>query len=747
MRLNYLIGLFLLGQAYAGLYEELLWHPDHSACEGYFKPLSLDLLTLPENQTIITTEKKSELYLGKEAKLRDVTLNQNGVKMFSEDASLTVDTNNHLKNIDFLGWTSYQDNDFVVNAHKGHYLISEDILSLRQLNYRIGSVNNIAWGKALKLDRDKNQIYTFDHVTVSFCPPSSPTWVLKTDRMIYYPDERLVTLDNPGLVLNGTELVKFPYFSFITSGRKSGFLRPEVSYTKEYGFLYKQPYYFNLAPNYDWVLAPILFTKGSYGFNQLFRYLTPAQNGEFGSEVIWDDREDKRRFQATWQHHYSPWSGNQIEIDMTRFSDSNWFRDFGNTFHILDTLHPVEKVSMNQSSDLGNLNVHIAKFKNDFVSDTSTIPSSEVIGWQPNLRALNGTWGLSSAFEAGHYYNIQSSNQGAFDSSVYRVVGDIHLEQNLMRPYGYWRNRIGEIIRYYNSDAVKTASSAIPSFSTELGVFLEKRGDYFYQTLTPKAYYVYVPYRSQYDYPIIDASIKSDNNLSALFSSRRFQGFDRVGDENAVVLSLSSMHRQANATYELEMGKQINIESPRLCLNQDCSDDSYAYNPLVINLKGNQDNVWVNANANYDTSLKNFRNIGANIEVKDFLQSDWLIRYAYDSRQQDDSSGVKTDYLSRLGIKQTWHVSDFLTLNGAIVKDFKDDQFFSYEVGSHYDTCCWTSNLKFGRRFIGENTSSSAAADNYQWYASLELFLKGFSSRPIIKVHKDDSQQEILESV
>lgn len=736
----------MFGQACADLYDDLLWHPNLSACEGYFLPLSKDLQILPHNQTIITTDNKSELYLGKEALLKDVTINQNRVKIFSEDVHLSVNKKNDLEEVNFNGPTSYQENDFVVTAKAGNYKISKDTMLLNRLNYRIGASDSIAWGQAAKLDRDSNQVYRFKDVSVSFCPPSSPIWVMTSEEMVYYPSKRLITLDNPGLVLNGTEIIKFPYFSFVTSGRKSGFLQPEINFTREYGFLYKQPYYFNLAKNYDWLLAPILFTKGSYGFNQLFRYLTPNQKGQFGAEVIWDNRENKRRSQANWQHNLSPWSGNEIEIDMTRFSDSNWFRDFGNTFHILDTLHPVEQISMNQVVDWGNINLNIVKFQNDFVTDTTKIPSSEVVSIRPNLLAFGPSLNISSDIEAGHYYDLQSSNQNAFDSTVNRVVAKINVEHDMLNPYGYWRNNFGEIVRYYNSDDVKTETSAIPSFSSEMGLFLEKHGKHFFQTLTPKLFYVYVPYRSQYDYPILDASVKSDSNLSSLFSSRRFQGFDRIGDENAFVMSISSMFRKSSTVYELEMGKQINVESPRLCLDSDCADDSHAYNPLIINLKGSQQNLSVNANANYDTSLKGFRNILANLEVKNFLESDWVMRYAYDLRQQDDASGEKTDYLSRLGIRQTWFVTDFLTLNGAVVKDFKDDQFFSYEIGSHYDTCCWSSNINFGRRYIGQSVENTTSDDNYQWYASVELFLKGFSSKPIIKVDKDGTH-EILESV
>lgn len=744
--LRTLLIIFISGQIQADLFSDLFWVPNDNKCRGIYEPLSDSIKTLPENQTIIQTDGRSEFLLGQEAAMRDVTVFQNGIRINSKKTRLIVDDNNDLKQIFFIKDTTYQDKDFLVNANNGQYKVAQDKLFLNNLNYRLGSLSQTAWGKANGLNRGQDKIYHLDNISISFCAPSHPTWSFASEKMIYDPQERFIGLDNPSLVLNGSDLIKFPYLSFITSGRKSGLLKPEVNYTKEYGFLYKQFYYFNLAPAYDLVVAPMIFSKGSLGLYGLYRYLTPTTQGKLGSEMIWDDRSSDRRFQINWDQQFVPWEGGLLDINMTRFSDSKWFRDFGNTFFTLDTLHPVEKASASQSFSWGEFYANVIKYKNDFVSESSVIPNSEVFRIIPMNKTINRNWSFSHDYQAGHYYNIQSSNQGSFDNDINRLVGNFTLQQRIQRPYGYIQNKFGEIVRYYNSKDVKTEVSTIPSFSAEGALFFVKPTRDSYQTLTPKVYYVYVPYRSQYDLPSIDSSIKSDNSLNSLFSRRRFVGSDRIGDENAFVLSLSTMYNRENSVYEFEIGKQFNVESPRLCLNQDCDDDSHIYNPLIFNMKGNGDLFSLSANANYDTSLKDFRNIGAELNFKDFLSSDWLIRYAMDLRQQDDASGNKTDYLSRLGVKQTWYATEFLTLNGTVFKDFQDDKFFSFELGSNYDTCCWTSNINVGRRYIGETSSADATKDDYQWYATFELFLKGFSSNPVVTVTTNKGK-EILASV
>ena len=61
----------------------------------------------------------------------------------------------------------------------------------------------------------------------------------------------------------------------------------------------------------------------------------------------------------------------------------------------------------------------------------------------------------------------------------------------------------------------------------------------FQQTLEPRAYYLYVPYKAQYDYPDFDSGVILFS-YSQLFRDNRFSGRDRVGDANQVSVSLTS---------------------------------------------------------------------------------------------------------------------------------------------------------------------------------------------------------------
>jgi len=64
-------------------------------------------------------------------------------------------------------------------------------------------------------------------------------------------------------------------------------------------------------------------------------------------------------------------------------------------------------------------------------------------------------------------------------------------------------------------------------------------GQNFVQTLEPRAYYVYVPFKDQSKAPVFDTAI-DDFNFAQLFSPNRYLGNDRIGDANQITVGLTS---------------------------------------------------------------------------------------------------------------------------------------------------------------------------------------------------------------
>src|SRR4029453_5006833 len=62
---------------------------------------------------------------------------------------------------------------------------------------------------------------------------------------------------------------------------------------------------------------------------------------------------------------------------------------------------------------------------------------------------------------------------------------------------------------------------------------------HYVQTLEPRAYYVYVPFRDQSKAPVFDTAI-DDFNFAQLYTPNRYLGNDRINDANQITLGLTS---------------------------------------------------------------------------------------------------------------------------------------------------------------------------------------------------------------
>lgn len=69
------------------------------------------------------------------------------------------------------------------------------------------------------------------------------------------------------------------------------------------------------------------------------------------------------------------------------------------------------------------------------------------------------------------------------------------------------------------------------------------------QTLEPRAYYVYAPYRNQSDIPVFDTS-QLDFSYAQMFTENQFIGGDRVNDANQLTFAVTSRFTEAGSGLE-----------------------------------------------------------------------------------------------------------------------------------------------------------------------------------------------------
>jgi LPS-assembly protein len=119
---------------------------------------------------------------------------------------------------------------------------------------------------ATRADRQSGNLTVFQNGVYTACEPCKddprkpPKWQVKAARVIHDQGEKMMYFEGARLEFFGVPLVYLPYFSTPdpSAKRKTGFLVPTFGTNSKYGFSVTTPYYWALAPNYDFTLTPVI---------------------------------------------------------------------------------------------------------------------------------------------------------------------------------------------------------------------------------------------------------------------------------------------------------------------------------------------------------------------------------------------------------------------------------------------------------------------------------------------------------
>jgi LPS-assembly protein len=117
----------------------------------------------------------------------------------------------------------------------------------------------------LVADKEKR----LSHVVMSPCklceedPTRAPLWQIKADEVVHDEVDRYIHVYDAWLEMFGIPVAYTPYLAFPdpTLKRRSGILTPSVGFDGELGYTAQVPYFWNIAPNADITLSPLLTTK------------------------------------------------------------------------------------------------------------------------------------------------------------------------------------------------------------------------------------------------------------------------------------------------------------------------------------------------------------------------------------------------------------------------------------------------------------------------------------------------------
>ncbi|GLQ90855.1 LPS-assembly protein LptD [Dyella flagellata] len=511
-----------------------------------------------------------------------ITYHLNGhVKTVRADQELHADFadyNSDSTDYDARGNVSYQEATHLLSADHitGN---TGDSTGLATGNVRYQLLDSHGNGTAVRaqmLDADRNR-YTM--ATYSTCDVGGHIWELRAREIDTDDTSGRGVAHSATMSMYGVPFFYFPWMSFpLNNDRQSGFLYPYFEHTGRAGYQFRIPYYFNLAPNYDATLTPRYYSLRGAMLSGEVRYMFPRSSGEFQLEFLPHDNyndqkltsdsidtQGRQRYLYRFVNNTSLWPGWSLSTNINRASDQNYLRDFGDDLFSISTALLTSSVYLYGGGSWWSASLGGDVWQNVDPSQPNSVePYKRLPRATFNMDIPFARWydvGLTS--EAVKFHKFDQVEGSRVDLYPY-VDADFRGAAWFIRPKlayrytGYSLDSGYQRYSYYGAlpipsdpNAAKPVSPftqsnpsrSLPIISLDQGLIFERSTNLFdthyTQTLEPRLYYLYVPYRNQNNLPLFDTSPMAFDDWM-LFAPNQYSGADRQMNANNLTAAVTT---------------------------------------------------------------------------------------------------------------------------------------------------------------------------------------------------------------
>ena len=587
-----------------------------------------------------------------------------------------------------------------------------------QPEFHIG--DNASRGDAkdlLFVGENRYELKDFRYTT---CVAGNDDWYL-TSREVDLDRSRLVgTARNASIIFKGVSILYSPYLDFpLSNERKSGFLTPVFGSTSSRGIEMSIPYYLNLAPNYDATLTPRVMTRRGVQINGQARYLFADMAGEADAEVLPDRVTGTNRYGLSWKHNqnFGFLPGLAGYVNMQKVSDDAYFTDLSDRIVVTSQSTLPREAGLVYNRGPFSLLTRIQKFQ------TLQDPANPIT--PPYFREPQLLMTMSPVEWKG--LDFQASGEFVSFHQAALVTGD----RSVLYPSVTWAQRgnawflnarTGLHMTHYDLDNPTLAQShlnrVVPISSVDSGLVFERDanllGKAFTQTLEPRAYYVYIPYRRQDQIPAFDTAI-DEFNFSQLFTENRYLGSDRVGDANQLTLAAVTRLSDPQTGEErmrFAIGQRYYFQDQRVTLTE--TPRTANTSDLLLAGEGRLSDVWSAASAlqyNLDHRQTERLDLGVRWQPGPGRVLNASYRYI---RQQIDPTG-NTSQLKQVDFSGQWPFLDGWSAIGRWNYSLVDGKTLEGVVGLEYNGGCWAF------RIVGQRLTTTTQLASKSVFVQFEL--------------------------
>ncbi|HEY8102426.1 MAG TPA: LPS-assembly protein LptD [Burkholderiaceae bacterium] len=592
---------------------------------------------------------------------------------------------------------------------------------------------NNGQGRADRIDFASETNATITGGTYSTCEGPDPDWYLKADTMDLDSSRDTGHAIYPVIYFKGVPILGATSMTFpLSNARKSGVLPPTIGTTNRGGLEIGVPYYFNIAPNRDLTVTPNMISQRGLQLGMNGRYLGENYSGQTRLEYLPEDKlAHTDRYAITSTHLQTLSPGLTFSWNLNAASDADYPSDFVRTMTSASQRILPRDWALNYVSP--NWNAGMLVSRHQILQDPAslldpTLLISTPYDRLPQITSHTGRYDVrgmdwSTDTEATRFRldGVDPTRARGGD----RVTVNPKISYPLLRPGYFFTPKLSlDMTNYELIDPVKLSvtdmppthiTRVLPTFSVDSGLVFERNAEIFgramTQTLEPRLFYVYTPYRDQSRIPNFDTT-EADLSFAQMFSENRFSGRDRIGDADQITTAIISRYIESNGVERMRfaLAQRFNFKLPRVTLNTAASNASRSD---ILGSVGGQITPTINAEANveYSESTNNLNRVSTGIQWQPKAKHVLNLQYRHDVR--DELATV--DKYRQFEVSGQW---PFATRWYAVTRvnySLPDHKVGGALLGAEYQADCWVF------RMVAQRIPTSTNIATTGFFVQLEL--------------------------
>jgi LPS-assembly protein len=578
-------------------------------------------------------------------------------------------------------------------------------------------------GEAKAFRFEGEERYRITDGTFTTCRPGQDDWFIQAGELDLDMEREVGTARDARLTFLGATTPKIPWFDFsLNNERKTGFLPPGFGLQSDAGAQIILPFYWNIAPNYDATLTTRYMTQRGVQFLNEFRFLQPQFVGTARYDFLPEDRVlNEYRYFAGVDTNWNLQNGWYGLINYQRASDDNYFRDLSTRLAVATQTYLPQQAVVNYLAPSGwwSATANYQRFQT--LQDLQNpVPIPYWREPQLTLNALRQTvGGLDAGFQGEYVY----FGNNALVPTGQRATAYPYVAWPQTASYGYFTPKVGVSATGYDLDTLggfpdKSVSRVLPITSLDTGLFFDRParlfGSDYLQTLEPRVYYLYVPFRDQTQIPVFDTT-NADFNYSQLFQENAFVGGDRISNANQVSLAATSRFIRPSDGQELArvlIGQRYYF-TPQKVFIPNLPVRTENISPLIMDVSGRIAQNWT-ANVGMQYQFGSTGGIAQSVVGVRYSPAPAAVAsaaYRYTNQQLTAGAGT----IQSLDVAAQWPLGRGVYGVARLNYDFVGKKLVESLAGLEYNAGCWII------RAVASRFQTATAQETTLFYIQLEF--------------------------